>query len=569
MKNKKTSIAGFIFALIYVLTIAGLLFSLNQEITAGNETAQDRFAILTRETSQNLNTNEVGSEAFTDRFLESLGDLSDIAGVQLKYNNSLIFSYPADIANGVITNSRHAKLSSTNINSKDNGTLTLSAAIYKLKPAVFRRNLKIAFVVILATTLICITCLIYTSLYDKDTEEEKEASENKNENKEIESVKESEDLAQIEEPEEKDDIAESQQLVETEETVVDSYSSSNTAKEEFDDDDDDFLFDDDDDLPLDEEDDIPLEEDNQNKETVQNNTEKQELAEEPVNEEVVEEEDFIEEEPVEETEDFVEEEEEKSEQEDFSYSKIQISPAEYSALQEAIDKTQAEFEAESIEDESEDIFKAFEEENEVESNEEQPLEEQKEEVQKSEENNEEAHLTSMHPKGLFSEKTGFGWEAYMITRLDSELLRAASSEQDLSLFTIRIQDLTWFTDEGKEIADLIKSIVNFPDLIFEYETDGCTAILPNTHIDQSLKTADDLYTGITEILQQYGNSNRIGIGISAKSLRMISGERLANESQEALRHAFQDENSPIVAFKVNPQKYRNFLAAQAEDETES
>ena len=176
MKNKKTSIAGFIFALIYVLTIAGLLFSLNQEITAGNETAQDRFAILTRETSQNLNTNEVGSEAFTDRFLESLGDLSDIAGVQLKYNNSLIFSYPADIANGVITNSRHAKLSSTNINSKDNGTLTLSAAIYKLKPAVFRRNLKIAFVVILATTLICITCLIYTSLYDKDSEEEKEDS---------------------------------------------------------------------------------------------------------------------------------------------------------------------------------------------------------------------------------------------------------------------------------------------------------------------------------------------------------------------------------------------------------
>ena len=568
MKNKKTSIAGFIFALIYVLTIAGLLFSLNQEITAGNETAQDRFAILTRETSQNLNTNEVGSEAFTDRFLESLGDLSDIAGVQLKYNNNLIFSYPADIANGVITNSRHAKLSSTNINSKDNGTLTLSAAIYKLKPAVFRRNLKITFVVILATTLICLTCLIYASLYNKDTEEEKEASENK----EINAVKESENPAQIEEQEEEADISE-QQTAEAEETIVDSYADSNTAKEEFDDDDDDdFLFDDDDELSLDDEDDITLEEDNQSKETVQNNTEKQELAEEPVNEEVVEEEDFIEEEPVEETEDFVEEEEEKSEQEDFSYSKIQISPAEYSALQEAIDKTQAEFEAESIEDETEDIFKAFEEENEVESNEEQPLEEPKEEVQKSEENNaedEEVSLTSMHPKGLFSEKTGFGWEAYMITRLDSELLRAASSEQDLSLFTIRIQDLTWFTDEGKEIADLIKSIVNFPDLIFEYETDGCTAILPNTHIDQSLKTADDLYTGITEILQQYGNSNRIGIGISAKSLRMISGERLANESQEALRHAFQDENSPIVAFKVNPQKYRNFLAAQAEDVTES
>src|SRR5574344_1612290 len=40
-------------------------------------------------------------------------------------------------------------------------------------------------------------------------------------------------------------------------------------------------------------------------------------------------------------------------------------------------------------------------------------------------------------KGLFSPITGFGWESYMTTRLDSELIRAASSEQDLALLTIR------------------------------------------------------------------------------------------------------------------------------------
>ncbi len=561
MKNKKTSVAAGIFIIIYVLTIAGFFFSLKQEILSGEESAQDRFAILIRETSQNLNVNEVGSEAFYDRFLESLGNLSDIAGVQLKYNNGLIFSYPADIANGVITKSNHTKLTSTNINTKNNETLTVSAAIYKLKPAVFQRNLKIAFIVILATTLCCLACVIYHSLYGADKQTSTDTDEKKDyEGNDIEAS------AEIEpEPEQKNDELVEDKIPDVQEGREDEISI----------DDDDELFDDDislddDDLPLDD-DDLSFEtEDSEEKEDVAGEEVISELEQSPVvEEEVVENEDFFTEEDSDFEEISTEDDEietdrvdpensefEESEEDESPYSKIQISPAEYSALQEAIDKTQAEFAAEAEDADEDDIFKAFEDEN----IEEVPVSETKEDA---------THLSTMHPKGLFSEKTGFGWEEYMVTRLDSELQRAASSEQDLSLFTIRIQDLTWFTDEGKEIADFIKSIVNFQDLIFEYETDGCTAILPNTHIDQSLKVADDLYTGITEILQQYGISNRIGIGISAKSLRMISGERLANESQEALRHAFLDETSPIVAFKVNPQKYRNFLAAQAEEELDS
>ncbi|MCR5763744.1 MAG: hypothetical protein K6G00_10230 [Treponema sp.] len=586
MKNKKTSIAGFIFAFIYGLTIAGFLFSLKQEIDKGNETAQDRFAILTRETSQNLNVNEIGTEAFYDSFLESLGNLSDIAGVQLKYNNSLIFSYPADIANGIITRSKHAKLSSTNINTKDNEMLTLSAAIYKLKPTVFQRNLKITFVIILAATLICLSYIIYLSLYDSskkektsskkvddkedeeyddDYDEEDEEydddydeeddfldddNEEINHDEEIKKDNELNEVAEDEKTENETYIIEEQESNENPEQQESSVKESlkNNLSEE---DNDSELFEDEDDINL-EEDDLTLGDDDISLD------EDEELFTDEDNK----------------ADENIENEEQNESDDENPYTKIQISPAEYSALQEAIDETQAELEAETNFEEKEDsdLFKDFDEESEeLEKSKNQDDLEKSEDYKNQDDskNSEQTQLTSMHPKGLFSEKTGFGWEAYMITRLDSELLRAASSEQDLSLFTIRIQDLTWFTDEGKEIADFIKTVVNFPDLIFEYETDGCTAILPNTHIDQSLKTADDLYTGITEILQQYGNSNKIGIGISAKSLRMISGERLANESQEALRHAFQDETSPIVAFKVNPQKYRNYLAAQAEDSQES
>ena len=41
------------------------------------------------------------------------------------------------------------------------------------------------------------------------------------------------------------------------------------------------------------------------------------------------------------------------------------------------------------------------------------------------------------PMGLFSAVSGFGWENYFEPRLDSELVRAASSEQDVSLFMIK------------------------------------------------------------------------------------------------------------------------------------
>lgn len=564
MKNKKTSVAGFIFTFIYLFTVLGFLFSLKREDTVGKESAQNRFTILTRETSQNLNKNDISSEEFINSFLDSLGNLSDIAGIQLKYDNNLIFSYPAEIANGAIVKSSHVSSYSTNINTRDNSSLTLTTAIYRLKPEVIYRNLKIAFLVILATTLICLSYFIYVNLYDKDKSENSDSDFHEPEFQESEEDSE-EDLN-----EDNDEIYE-------EETEEESdLENSETQEYELEQNEDKYL------LP--EEESEELKEDLAETDTTAE--EYQEKQEETVEEEYDDEEDiFSEEEDFtlgddddmfldDEEEDSKEEinhEDDDSRQEDDTYSKIQISPAEYTALKEAMDETQAELEAQknantndSIsdqeEDDDDDLFSDFE------VNEEVATEESEEElVQQNISEEETDKIVAKHPNGLFSEKTGFGWESYMLTRLDSELVRAASSEQDLSLFTIRIQDLTWFSEAGKEIAEFIKTIVNFPDLIFEYETDGCTAILPNTHIDQSLKTADDLYTGITEILQEYGFSNKIGIGISAKSLRMISGDRLANESQEALKHAFQDETSPIVAFKVNPQKYRSFLAAQSEE----
>lgn len=163
-------------------------------------------------------------------------------------------------------------------------------------------------------------------------------------------------------------------------------------------------------------------------------------------------------------------------------------------------------------------------------------------------------------KGLFSEITGFGWESYMLPRLDNELLRSAATEQDVSVFTVRIPGLMWESSAGRRISSKILETAVFKDLVFNYGEDGCTAIIQGLSFDQALKKAETLNKEIEEILKDNSENLKTYIGLSNRSLRLISGSRISNESEQALIHAMEDEESSVVAFKVNPEKYKNYLA---------
>ena len=154
----------------------------------------------------------------------------------------------------------------------------------------------------------------------------------------------------------------------------------------------------------------------------------------------------------------------------------------------------------------------------------------------------------------------------MLPRVDNEILRCTKSSQDISVISLRIDGIDWTSEEGRAVAENVRNLISSPDLIFEKGDDAFTAALPDMSVNDAISLAEELYTSIDKILARYGNDGAIGIGISSRSLRMISGERLTNEAEVALDHAMEDESSPIVAFKVDPQKYRKFLAAQAEKE---
>lgn len=195
------------------------------------------------------------------------------------------------------------------------------------------------------------------------------------------------------------------------------------------------------------------------------------------------------------------------------------------------------------------------------------LNEKKEDVQENETQESTQQVSegndSSQPKGLFNPVTGFGWEEYMLERLDNELIRSASSDQDISLFTIKIPGIQWESDCGKQISKIIIEQVKFNDLVFEHGDDAACAIIQNQNTDQALVTAESLYNELAKAIKENNSELKVSIGISSRSLRLISGSRLANESEEALKRAMADPDSPIIAFRVNPERYKDFLASES------
>ncbi len=166
------------------------------------------------------------------------------------------------------------------------------------------------------------------------------------------------------------------------------------------------------------------------------------------------------------------------------------------------------------------------------------------------------------PLGLFSPTTGLSWESYLETRLDSELVRAASAEQDISLVYIKILDLPHNHPAARKVSDILVKCFSFKDLIFEFGEDGYVLILQNSDLVHSLNICEKLYTEITSILQEFDVDKKVFFGLSSRTLRLIPGIRLIKEAMQAVDKAMEDPSLPIVAFKVDAERYRKFLAEE-------
>lgn len=168
--------------------------------------------------------------------------------------------------------------------------------------------------------------------------------------------------------------------------------------------------------------------------------------------------------------------------------------------------------------------------------------------------------SEIRPEGLFSPVTGIGWEPYLEERLDAELVRAASSEQDLALLIVRVPGLMHTDLLSRKVASILLETISFRDMLFEFGRDGFAGIMQNVNLDLAMKTAEKLYARIDEMLLELSGDARIALGLTTRTARLLPAARMIQEAEAAVKKAEEEPNLPIVAFRANPEKYRTYVA---------
>jgi hypothetical protein len=92
--------------------------------------------------------------------------------------------------------------------------------------------------------------------------------------------------------------------------------------------------------------------------------------------------------------------------------------------------------------------------------------------------------TEGDPKGLFSPRGNIGWESYTRDRLESELHRCATFEQDLTFIMMEFKDGKLDDPLYKIFAEEAVNFFTLRDLIFEKGDQGIAVISPNIDLEQ-------------------------------------------------------------------------------------
>lgn len=169
------------------------------------------------------------------------------------------------------------------------------------------------------------------------------------------------------------------------------------------------------------------------------------------------------------------------------------------------------------------------------------------------------------PRGLYSPRSGLGWEDYLPDRLTAELARSASFEQDLALVVLAIDGHAESGEAYASVAKAVGDFWSFKDLAFERRDFGFAVVLPNIDLDHALRMAEEFLKKLTFLLgdrREPLDYLPVFMGISTRAGRLVDAARLTQEADAALGKAREERDSHIMAFKPDPDKYRLFLASK-------
>jgi GGDEF domain-containing protein len=163
--------------------------------------------------------------------------------------------------------------------------------------------------------------------------------------------------------------------------------------------------------------------------------------------------------------------------------------------------------------------------------------------------------------GFFSPRSGLGWQELLENRLDFELERSASFDQDLVLACLALDPVPGDAlkpELYRRVAARISDTFPFKDLCFEDGPEGYAVLLPDKELDQALKEVQRFQSSLASAPNK--DKASISAGLSARAGRLLSGSRLLKEARAALKQARLGGATQIVAFRADPEKYRRAAA---------
>ena len=144
--------------------------------------------------------------------------------------------------------------------------------------------------------------------------------------------------------------------------------------------------------------------------------------------------------------------------------------------------------------------------------------------------------------------------------VENELADAIANEQDISVLIVQLRGLTAESVAVQQLKKLLRERLGKQGLVHDYK-DGIALVIRNTNLDTALAFAQSLNNAISVIVQRSGERAETAIGISARAFRMLNAPRLITEAEQAALHA--DAENPIIAFRVNPEKYKQYMQEEA------
>ena len=146
-------------------------------------------------------------------------------------------------------------------------------------------------------------------------------------------------------------------------------------------------------------------------------------------------------------------------------------------------------------------------------------------------------------------------QATLIEELTTAITETAVAEEDLTLLLVHATDIP----HNQQIIHLLRSTLDRIHKVFVFNKDIIGVIIFYAPLDQAMQIASTLYDEIHTVLDASAKKS-LGIGLTTRAGRLIPAPRMIEEAMAAIGKATQEGGDPIVAFRVNPDKYRRCLA---------